>query len=153
MAAKRCLLLLVVFGLAAAGVRAALADTFTNKQTGEVLRGRLLGTAFKDGKEMLLVKTEDGKLRHLPRVHWSVSKEEQTPPEPESGQKPSEDPAAGEGHEWPAVTYNGKARDAKWLEKAYARFKDQIALIEGRYFDLGAGRLWAAVSRGGVSRP
>ncbi len=39
------------------------------------------------------------------------------------------------------VTYLGKKRTAPWLESTYRRHRDKIALIEGKYVDLGEAAL------------
>lgn len=46
-------------------------------------------------------------------------------------------------YEWPEVVYQGKPRDRAWLESAYERFRDKIALVDGRFVDTGAAHLWA----------
>jgi len=33
---------------------------------------------------------------------------------------------------WPAVTYKGKPRDARWLDATYAYFKARMAVVEGQ---------------------
>jgi len=52
------------------------ADTFTNNESGDVLKGMLLGKTTKDGVSMLVVKTQDGKQRLLVAEEWKVQKEE-----------------------------------------------------------------------------
>ena len=48
------------------------ADTFTNRQTGEVLKGTLMGTVAIAGQEDYLVKLESGQRRRLPVSVWEV---------------------------------------------------------------------------------
>jgi hypothetical protein len=48
----------------------ACADTFTNKATGDVVKGKLMGTGKKDGTEVYIVKGEDGTSRSLPKDEW-----------------------------------------------------------------------------------
>ena len=61
---------------------AARADSFTNAKTGEVVKGKVLGTVYKGGEEQYYVRTEKGKRRYLPKVEWTVEKDD-TPATPE----------------------------------------------------------------------
>jgi len=45
--------------------------------------------------------------------------------------------AWGWGADWPELTYDGLARDAAWLEKAYQDLNGRIVQVDGRYFNLG----------------
>ena len=129
--------LLVVVGVPP-GAPAAHADTFTHKETGEVLEGRLLGVGVKRGLPVFLMKTTDGERRFLPRAEWDVREDRKAPPaKAKPGEEPEEDAPAAEAYPWPRLAYKGKVRDPEWLEKAYQYFKDKILLMEGVFFDLG----------------
>ena len=43
--------------------------------------------------------------------------------------------AAAPAFQWPAASYKGKPRDAKWLEAAYTYFMDKVTIIEGQAVD------------------
>jgi len=43
--------------------------------------------------------------------------------------------AAAPAFQWPAASYKGKPRDARWLEAAYTYFMDKVAIIEGQAVD------------------
>jgi hypothetical protein len=53
-------------------VSAAWGDTFTNKETGEVLKGSLVGTVGASGKQEYIVKLESGQRQRLPVSVWEV---------------------------------------------------------------------------------
>ena len=59
---------------------ASRADTFTSRKTGKVLKGTLLGSALRDGKQVLFVRTEDGQRRYLPKADWEVHREPRKAP-------------------------------------------------------------------------
>ncbi len=44
--------------------------------------------------------------------------------------------ALGATFEWPALAYDGRPREAAWLEKAYQELKEKIVHVEGVYFNL-----------------
>ena len=62
------LAIVVMFALFVSFV--ADADTFTNKVTGEVVKGKFMGAATKDGQKVYHVKGDDGQLRQLPESDW-----------------------------------------------------------------------------------
>jgi len=66
------------------------ADTFRNKKTGEVLKGRAVSTAQKDGKEVVFVRLADGETRFLSLNEWYWDRERAAPAQPE----PKPDPEA-----------------------------------------------------------
>jgi hypothetical protein len=111
----------------------ASGDVFTNKKTAETIKGQLLGTVTKEGVAMFIVKCEDGQQRLLVMAEWVTQKD-----------KPTHAPAPEERFAWPQVTYEGKVRDASWLEKTYARFKDSVVQVEGKYYEVGGAHLWAS---------
>ncbi|HUT33126.1 MAG TPA: hypothetical protein VNE39_06595 [Planctomycetota bacterium] len=114
----------------------ACGDIFTNKKDGEAIVGQLLGSVTKDGSEMFIVKTQEGQQRLLAKADWAWQKG-----------KPA-NPTAPEGSfSWPPVLYEGKPRDAEWLENTYARFKSSVVLIEGKYYDVGGAHLWASAAK------
>ena len=106
-----------------------LADTFTHKTTGRVIKGSLLGSVTREGKKEYLVRPEGEGIRLLPATEWDVVREPRERPRPP---------------EWPIVIYNGKARSAAWLERHYKQFRDKIALVDGKYYDTGSSHLWAS---------
>ena len=57
-------------------------DTFTHKETGQALKGRLLGTVSEDGKTILVVRTDEGDGRLLPAAEWEVTPERSEHPKP-----------------------------------------------------------------------
>ena len=54
------------------GDERTLTDTFTNKETGEVLKGTLMGTIAIADQEHYLVRLESGRQGHLPVSGWDV---------------------------------------------------------------------------------
>ena len=102
-------------------VSAASADTFTHRSTGQVLKGKLLGTVAKGGKTLLMVKTSAGDLRYLPELEWAADVERKPKPKP---------------YEWPKLEYKGKVRDPRWLNKMYAYFKTRLLIVEGQAVDM-----------------
>jgi len=56
-------------------------DIFTNKVTGEVLKGHYIGRISSEGVSCYRVKLDSGKERYLPRSDWSRRKEAKPPEE------------------------------------------------------------------------
>jgi len=73
-----------------------LADTFTHRETGEVVEGQKLGIAGKDGEDYFLVKVGEETRRMLPTAQWE-HKEAPHPSQeaPTTGQKPAAAKAEG----------------------------------------------------------
>ena len=55
------------------------ADTFTNRRTGETLKGEFLGIVEKDGQRQVYLKSEDGQRRFLPASDWEVHRAPKRP--------------------------------------------------------------------------
>jgi len=72
----------IVWGLIFAALGAVWGDTFTNKETGKVVKGTLLGTTTVEGERHYLVKLEDGQQRRLPVSAWDVYREPKPATEP-----------------------------------------------------------------------
>lgn len=120
----------VLFCILLAGLRAE-ADTFTNKKTGEIVQGRLLGTIRRDGKELLFVKTEDGKRLYLPKAEWNVRKDEAGEPErPDAPEEPR------------GIVYRGKRRSEEWVDEQYGAFRSKFTVVDGQLVDLTNPDRW-----------
>ena len=102
--------------------------TFTNKRTREVITGRLLGVVVKNGTESFFVRTEDGRRHYLSKADWMMVEDASRPPKAKLKPKPQ--------YPWPELEYNGKVRDAAWLEKQYADFKHVYTFVNGDLVNL-----------------
>ena len=80
--------------------RVGLAETFKNEKTGEVLNGKVVGNAHKDGQECFFVRTSEKKPRtlFLAKSEWRIVTEEAPADESakEAPAKPSTKPASDE---------------------------------------------------------
>jgi hypothetical protein len=109
----------------------AYADTFTNKLTRETLTGRLLGTIEQDGKEMIFVRTTDGKRLYLPQAEWVVERDlKGLPPEPKGPPQPA------------GVTYRGQRRSDEWVEQQFAAFRSKFTVLDGQIVDISKPERW-----------
>jgi len=126
-------------------VAAAGADTFTNSQTGERLEGKLLGTTTRDGERLLIAKLS-GRIRLLPAREWRAKREGTTHGETATpAANPPGTSDARPAYAWPELIYQGKPRQAQWLQKAYDAFGAKIGLIDGKYYSLCAIDIWESI--------
>lgn len=103
----------------------ASADTFTNKKTGETVAGKMLGTAFVDGGDRYLVRTESGARRQLPMDEWDHKIDT-------SGGAPADPaPPKPKGYQ-----YQGRSVSKDWFERAYRRFCGDSAFVDGKLLPL-----------------
>lgn len=87
----------VAVAVACALCRLASGETFKNQKTGEVLSGKVLGSAHKDGQEGFFVRTSEKKPRtlFLPKAEWQPVSDETQAQEPsrDGPARPSKAPA------------------------------------------------------------
>ena len=107
----------LVVALTVLAATAAHADTFTNKKTGEALKGKLVTTTEQDGKKVMFVRLANGRAKFLASDEWTRRADVVVRPEPKPKSKFSYFVIPIKG----AIGWNFKASDMKaQLEQAAA---------------------------------
>ncbi len=96
------------------------------------------------GDEVSNLRAENASLKHENAQLKKIVADMTTKlPDPENESQDPKEPTANTDPK--PVRYKGKARSEAWVDAQYCKFFDKIALVDGKFYDIGKSKLEANV--------